>query len=132
MKRHILTLLAAGLAATLAPPWIKLDEAFASASSTDKLVVAYVPLPATDNPEDSASAEADLALVSREVAARYREFFWVKIVDKPTVKRIDAPSSGTNLVFLDPDGGTVGVWNLQVGGVKTVLKALDEAKAAYQ
>jgi len=132
MNRFILTLLAAGLVAPLGPPWIKLDEAFASASSTDKLIAAYVPLPATDNPEDSASAEADLALVSKEVAARYREFFWVKVVDKPTVKRIDAPSSGTNLVFLDPDGGTVGVWNLQIGGVKTVLKALDEAKASYE
>ena len=78
----------------LGPPWIKLDEAFAAASSTDKLIAVYVPLPASDNPEDEASAEADIALVSKEVAARYREFFWVKVTDKATIKRIDAPDSG--------------------------------------
>src|SRR5688572_13919797 len=80
------------------PPWVKLDEAMAAASSTDKLIVAYVPLAAGDNPEDEASAEADKALASKEVAARFKEFFWVKVTDKATIKRIDAPTSGTNFV----------------------------------
>jgi hypothetical protein len=132
MMRIGLLLAISGFATLLGPPWVKLDEAFAAASSTDKLIAVYVPLPASDNPEDEASAEADLALISKEVAARYREFFWVKVTDKATIKRIDAPDSGTNLLFLDPDGGTVGVWNLQVGGVKTMLKAMDEAKSLYR
>jgi hypothetical protein len=131
MVRFALAAAAASFLA-LGPPWMKLDEACAAAASTDKLIVAYVPLPATDNAEDSSSAEADLALVTKQVAARYGEFFWVKVTDKATAKRIDAPEAGTNFVFLDPDGGSVGVWNLQVGGVKTVLKALDEAKSQYQ
>lgn len=132
MMRFGVLLALSAFATLLGPPWTKLDEALVAASSTDKLIAAYVPLPASDNPEDEASAEADLALVSKEVAARYREFFWVKVTDKATVKRIDAPESGTNLVFLDPDGSSVGVWNLQIGGVKTVLKAMDEAKSLYR
>jgi hypothetical protein len=131
MVRIGLVLAAAPLLA-VGPPWIKLDEAFSAASMTDKLIVAYVPLPASSDPEDEASAEADQSLLSREVAARYREFFWVKVTDKATVKRIEAPDSGTNFVFLDPDGGTIGVWNLHLGGVKKMLQALDEAKALYR
>ncbi|HEU4339045.1 MAG TPA: thioredoxin family protein [Planctomycetota bacterium] len=126
--------LAAAVAALLpvGPPWIKLDEAFAAAASTEKLIAVYCPLPATDNMEDESSADADKALLSKEVAARFGEFFWVKAWDRATLKRIDAPEKGTHFVFVDPDGGTVGVWQHQMGGVKALLKALDEAKSLYQ
>jgi len=121
----------AALVAPISPPWVKLDAALAAASSTDKLVAVFVPLPATDNPEDEASAEAELALASKAVAARYGEFFWVKVNDAATVKRIDAPASGTNMVFVDPDGVSVGIWPAQSGGEKAMLRTLDDAKKAY-
>ena len=131
---RVLGLLAAGfLLAPVSPPWVKLDDALAAAAaSSDKLVAAYALVGANGEREDHGSAEADDALASKPVAARYGEFFWVKVADKATAKRIDAPSNGTNLMFLDPDGTSVGVWNVQIGGEKAVLRALDEAKAAYQ
>lgn len=132
MLRFLGAAAALAMIAPVAPPWMKLEAAQAAASSTDKLIACYVPFPGSDNPEDSASAGADLALNSKEAAARYGEFFWVKITDKPTAKRIGAPTSGTNLVFTDPDGTSIGVWNLHAGGVTGLLKSLDEAKSQYK
>ncbi len=132
MNRILMALTAASLVAPLGPPWVKLDEALAAAASTDKLVAVYATLPASGDRSDHGSPDADEALISKEVAARYGEFFWVKASDRATAKRIDAPAGGTHLVFLDPDGVSIGAWNVQLGGEKTMLRALDEAKAAYR
>src|SRR5688572_3014147 len=124
--------LIAGMAVVLplAPPWIKLDEAFAAASTTDKLIAVYSTVGADGSREEQGSPDADAALSSKAVAARYGEFFWVRAADVATAKRIDSPP-GTNLVFVDPDGGLASVCNIQLGGEATVLRALDDAKKAY-
>lgn len=132
MSRILAAVAGLALIAPVAPPWMKLDAAQAAASSTDKLIAVYTPFPGSDNPEDSASAGADLALNSKAVAARYGEFFWVKVTDKPTARSIGAPTVGTHLVFTDPDGTPVGIWNLHSGGEAGMLKALDEAKSQYK
>jgi hypothetical protein len=132
MLRILGALAAAALLAPAAPPWQKLEAAQAAASATDKLIACYVPFAGSDNPEDSASAGADIALNSKEAAARYGEFFWVRITDKPTAKRIGAPLTGTHLVFTDPDGTSVGIFNLHSGGVAGLLKTLDDGKALYK
>jgi hypothetical protein len=128
MRTAFLAALAALL--PMAPPWIKLDEAFAAATTGDKLIAVYSTIGADGSREDG-SPDADAALASKAVAARYGEYFWVRAADLATAKRIDAPSGGSNLIFLDPDGGTVGVYNIALGGEPTVLKALDDVKLAY-
>ena len=132
MTRILGVAVAAVFVSAGSPPWVKLDDALAAAASTDKLVCVYATVPATGDRGDHGSPDADKALASKEVAERYGEFFWVKAADKATAKRIDAPEGGSHLVFVDPDGASVGAWGVQMGGEAVVLKALNEAKALYQ
>jgi hypothetical protein len=127
-----LCLAAMASAAALGPPYMKLDDALAAAVAADKLVAVYATMGAGGEVNDHGAPDADAAMVSKPVAARYGEFLWVKAADKVTAKRVDSPSAGPNLIFLDPDGASIGSWNVQLGGEVTVLKAMDEAKAAYQ
>lgn len=129
----MIRLLAAfAIVAPLGPPYMKLDDALAAAVATDKLIAVYATLGAKGERNDHGAPDADAAMISKPVAARYGEFLWVKAGDPATAKRVDSPSAGPNLIFLDPDGVSIGVWNVQLGAEVTVLKAMDEAKALYQ
>jgi hypothetical protein len=132
MIRFLLAVAAFALVAPVGPPWAKFDDACAAASSTSKLVAVYTTIGSDPEGGDHGSPDADAALASKAVSARYGEFFWVRAADKATAKRVDAPSGGAHLIFVDPDGTQVGLWNVQVGGEAVVLKALDEAKALYE
>ncbi|HTF56478.1 MAG TPA: thioredoxin family protein [Planctomycetota bacterium] len=132
MTRLILVLAATAPVALFAPPWVKFDDARSMAASTDKLVAVYATIGANGTRDVDNSETANEALACKAVAARYGEFFWVNAADPATAKRVDAPSNGANLIFVDPDGVSLGVWNVQSGGEKAVLAALDEAKAKYR
>lgn len=129
---RLLALAAVAIAVPLGPPYVKLDEALAAAAAADKLVAVYATMAANGDRDAHGSPDADAAMLSKPVAARYGEFLWVKAGDLATAKRVDSPSAGPNLIFLDPDGVSIGAWNVQLGGEVTVLKAMDEAKAQYQ
>jgi len=132
MARTLSLLAAAALMAPMAPPWMKFDDARAMAASSDKLVAVYATIGANGMRDVDNSDAANDALASKAVVARYGEFFWVNAADVPTAKRVDAPSNGANLIFVDPDGVSLGAWPVQSGGEKAILAALDEAKAKYK
>ena len=117
----------------MGPPWVKLDDALAAAASSGKLVAVYATMPASgDRGGDHGSPEADEALASKAVAARYGEYHWARAADKATAKRIDAPEGGSHLVFVDPEGRSVGAWSVQLGGEPAVIRAMDEAKELWK
>jgi hypothetical protein len=132
MTRLVSALAAIALVAPLGPPWMKFDDARVAAASSDRLVAVYATVGANGARDVDNSDAANEALASKAVVARYGEFFWVNAGDVPTAKRVDAPSNGANLIFVDPDGAIIGVWNVQSGGEKAMLAALDEAKAKYR
>jgi len=132
MARTPWVLAAAALLAPAGPPWMKFDDARMAAASSDKLVAVYATVGANGMRDVDNSDAANEALASKAVVARYGEFFWVNAGDVPTAKRVDAPSNGANLIFVDPDGVSVGAWPVQSGGEKAMLAALDEAKGKYK
>ena len=75
--------------------------------------------------------EADRAISSDTVAARYNEFIWVKASDLKTAREVNSPASGTLIAF-DPDMDILGTWSVLKGGEDSILNALDEANKKFQ
>lgn len=60
----------------------------------------------------------------------YAEYHWVKASDKKTAKEVNSPRSGS-LIFLDPDGTSLGIWDVKKGGEQAFLDAFEAAKKKY-
>ncbi|MBV8879139.1 MAG: hypothetical protein JO332_04150 [Planctomycetaceae bacterium] len=106
MRALMIASLCAGLAPQQDIGWLKLDQAKAIASHTNKLILVYVSCDPRSGSAPCSGGSAERIFGEAPISKRQEDFHFVRVCEKKTAQLVHA-SKSPEAIILDPDGDEV-------------------------